>query len=405
MSTLRPKIRVLHVITRLVPGGADENTLATVEGLDKSMYRVDLLIGGQSDFTFADRRDGVRLIVLPELVREPNWFLDAKTLIKLVRLIRRHRYHIVHTHTAKAGMLGRLAGFIGRTPLVIHTLHGSTFHESLSPFRRKWYQFLERMAAAATTQFVTVGEDLRSIYLDARIGQADRYITIRSGFQLQRFQLNEQEVKQRSRRMRASLGISDQEAVVGTAGRLEERKGHSYYLQAAQQALQQHPSITFLLAGEGPAYDDLIDLAKGLGIDQRVRFLGYRYDIEDVMAAMDVFVLTSLWEGLPRVLVQAAALGKPIVTFDIEGVREVVVDGDNGYVVPLRDVTGLADRIAWLVKNRTSARAMGERGRLRVTAEWDVQTMVHRISDLYRHLLLRKGIDLESIANNKWNRL
>jgi glycosyltransferase involved in cell wall biosynthesis len=405
MSALRPKIRVLHVITRLVPGGADENTLATVEGLDKSIYSVDLLIGGQSDFAFAAQTHGTRLIILHELVREPKWSSDIRALFKLVRIIRRNRYHIVHTHTAKAGMLGRLAGFIVKAPLVIHTLHGSTFHESLSPWRRRWYRFLERMAAAATTQFVTVGEDLRSIYLDARVGQADRYITIRSGFQLQRFQLSEQEVKQRSRRMRGSLDISDQEAVVGTAGRLEARKGHSYFLQTAQQVLQHHPQVTFLLAGEGPANRDLIELARRLGIEQRVRFLGYRYDIEDVMAAMDVFVLTSLWEGLPRVLVQAAALGKPIVTFEIEGVREVVVDGDNGYVVPLRDVTGLADRVAWLVKDRTTARQMGERGRQRVTAEWDVQTMVHRISELYRHLLLRKGIDMESIANNKWNRL
>jgi glycosyltransferase involved in cell wall biosynthesis len=405
MSSLRPKIRVLHVITRLVPGGADENTLATVEGLDKSTYDVDLLIGGQSDFAFAAKTQATRLIILNELVRELKWFMDVKALFKLVRIIRRHRYHIVHTHTAKAGMLGRLAGFIVKTPLVIHTLHGSTFHESLSPWRRRWYRFLERMAAAATTQFVTVGEDLRSIYLDARVGQADRYVTIRSGFQLQRFQLSEQEVKERGRCMRASLGITDQEAVVGTAGRLEARKGHNFFLQTAQQVLQQQTAVTFLLAGEGPANRDLVELARHLGVEQRVRFLGYRYDIEDVMAAMDVFVLTSLWEGLPRVIVQAAALGKPIVTFDIEGVREVVVDGDNGYVVPLRDVSGLADRIAWLVKDRATAREMGERGRQRVTAEWDVQTMVHRISELYRHLLLRKGIGMESIANNKWNRL
>jgi glycosyltransferase involved in cell wall biosynthesis len=405
MSALRPKIRVLHVITRLVPGGADENTLATVEGLDKSLYEVDLLIAGQSDFAFAAKTQATRLIILNELVRELKWFLDVKALVKLVRIIRRHRYHIVHTHTAKAGMLGRLAGFIVKTPLVIHTLHGSTFHESLSPWRRRWYRFLERMAAAATTQFVTVGEDLRSIYLDARVGQADRYVTIRSGFQLQRFQLSELEVQERGRRTRASLGITDQEAVIGTAGRLEARKGHNFFLQTAQKVLQQRGQVIFLLAGEGPAHRDLVELAKRLGVEQRVRFLGYRYDIEDVMAAMDVFVLTSLWEGLPRVIVQAAALGKPIVTFDIEGVREVVVDGDNGYVVPLRDVSGLADRVAWLVKDQTTARQMGERGRQRVTAEWDVQNMVHRISELYRHLLLRKGIDMESIANNKWNRL
>ncbi|HPI74760.1 MAG TPA: glycosyltransferase, partial [bacterium] len=306
---MKEKIRVLHVITRLVAGGADENTLATVQGLDKSLYQVDLLIGGQSDFIFASQSSGARLITLVELVRDPSPIKDGIALWKLMRLIRKGRYHIVHTHTAKAGILGRLAGFLCRTPLVIHTLHGSTFHDSLHPLRSHFYRLLERLAACATTQFVSVGEDLREIYLDARIGQADRYITIRSGFELERFQLQRSEVAERGRRMRESLGIPAQRPVVGTVGRLEMRKGHVYFLQAACQVVKHLPDAVFLIAGDGPASRDLTQQTRKLGIEKNVRFLGYRYDIEDVMAAMDVFVLTSLWEGLPRVLVQAAALG------------------------------------------------------------------------------------------------
>jgi len=397
MSSQKPKIRVLHVITRLVAGGADENTLATVEGLDKSCYEVDLLIGGQSDFLFASQTRSGRLVTISELVREPAPLKDVIALYKMYRLIRSRRYHIVHTHTAKAGMLGRLAGFVCNTPLVIHTLHGSTFRDSLHPWRSRLYQILERMAARATSQFVTVGEDLREIYLGARIGRADRYITIRSGFELERFRLQPQEVERRGQAMRDSLGLSADGPVVGTAGRLEIRKGHSYFLQAAQQVLQQQPEVVFLIAGDGPAGRELVQQARRLGIERSVRFLGHRYDIEDVMACMDVFALTSLWEGLPRVLVQAAALGKPIVSFDIEGVREVVVDGKNGYVLPLRDVQGLAEKIHQLTVNRANAVRMGERGRILATTEWDVGTMVNRISDLYRHLLRRKGIDLQPI--------
>jgi glycosyltransferase involved in cell wall biosynthesis len=294
-------------------------------------------------------------------------------------------------------MLGRLAGFICNTPLVIHTLHGSTFHDSLHPLRSSLYRVLERMAARATSQFVTVGEALREIYLDARIGQADRYITIRSGFELDRFRLTPAEVEKRGRHMRDSLGIPWDQPVVGTAGRLETRKGHIYFLQAARKILLQHPNVVFLIAGDWPAGRELTNQARSFGIDKNVRFLGYRYDIEDVMAGMDVFVLTSLWEGLPRVLVQAAALGKPIISFDIEGVREVVTEGENGFILPLRDVEGLAERINRLAVHRQQARQMGEQGRRLVTAEWDVETMIRRITDLYKHLLQRKGIDTEPL--------
>lgn len=398
MGLMKPRIRVLHVITRLVAGGADENTLATVEGLDKSRYEVDLIVGGQSDFDFAAQIRSCRLITLPELVRDPALLQDIKAFIKLCRIIRKGRYHIVHTHTAKAGMLGRLAGFACNTPLVIHTLHGSTFHDSLHPIRSRIYRLMERMAARATSQFVTVGDDLREIYLDARIGQADRYVTIRSGFDLDRFRLSPAEVGQRGKMMRASLNLTADQPVIGTAGRLETRKGHIYFLQAAQQVLQQFPQAIFLIAGDGPSRRELLNQAQSLGIDKSVYFLGHRYDIEDVMAAMDVFLLTSLWEGLPRVLVQAAALGKPIVSFDIEGVREVVVDGENGYVLPLRDVDGLTHCLARLIGRRQEAEKMGECGRRMVTAEWDVTNMVQRISDLYRHLLMRKGIDFEPVT-------
>ena len=398
---MKPKVRVLHVITRLVAGGADENTLATVDGLDKSCYEVDLLIGGQSDFAFASQSQCRRLITLPALIREPHPIQDLVALGKLLKIIRQGRYHIVHTHTAKAGILGRLAGFMCNTPLVIHTLHGSTFHGSLHPLRSRLYLGLERMAARATTQFVTVGEDLREIYLHARVGRADRYVTIRSGFELERFRLSAAEVQKRGKRLRESLNISVDQTVVGTAGRLEARKGHAYFLQTAKQVLQHQPQTMFLIAGEGPAERELLQQARRLGIEKKVVFLGHRYDIEDVMAGMDVFVLTSLWEGLPRVLVQAAALGKPIVSFDSEGVREVVRDGQNGYVLPLRDVHGLAEKIALLAADRPQAQRMGEASRSMVTAEWDVDHMVDRISDLYQQLLRCKGIELDSISENR----
>lgn len=381
------KIRILHIITRLIPGGADGNTVQTVRGLDARHYRVDLVTGGQYDPAFLAASDLPRVIILRDLVRNPSPWRDIKVVIRLVRIIKKNRYHIVHTHTAKAGILGRFAGALCHTPVVVHTLHGSTFHRSMSPRVSRMYRFFERLAARVTSQFVTVGDDLRDIYVRAGVGQADRYVTIRSGFELQRFLLNERQIALKRRKICAELGIDGDIFIIGSASRLEPRKGQNFLLRAAKTLLQKHDDIVFIIAGDGPSARELRLLAQSLDIDDRVLFLGHRQDIAEVMAAMDVFVLSSLWEGLPQVLVQAAALGKPIVTFDIEGAKEIVSAGENGFVVAKGDVTALTQAVDYLVSDRPKAAQMGAYGKKFVTYDYDREVMVRRITELYQNLI------------------
>jgi glycosyltransferase involved in cell wall biosynthesis len=386
-----PPIRMLHVITRLIRGGADENTLYTVRGLDKQRYNVELAMGRGSELEHVDGLNDLRVHLIPELVRDPHPWKDLVALIKLAALIRRGRYQIVHTHTAKAGFLGRLAAAMVGSPIVIHTVHGVTFHAHLPPATRWFYLMLERLAARFTDQFVAVGEDVKNIYLRSGIGTAQEYETIYSGMPLKDY-LEAGEMSDEDRlALRTELGFQPHHRIVLMAARLEERKGHAYLFESVNRLKPHHPDLRVLILGEGAYRSELETQCRVQGIDDIVSFLGHRHDLPRVLAAADISVLTSLWEGLPRVLVQSAAAGKPILTFDVEGAWEIVRDGRNGFVVPSRDVDTFTRRLDTLLRERERARTLGEAGRQRVSEQWEVETMLERLDDLYQRWASREA--------------
>jgi glycosyltransferase involved in cell wall biosynthesis len=386
-----PPIRMLHIITRLVRGGADENTLYTVRGLDKSRYVVDLAVGQGSELEQFGGFEDVGVHVVPELVRDPHPWKDVVALFKLALLIRRGRYQIIHTHTAKGGFLGRLAAALVGAPTIIHTVHGVTFHAHLSPPLRWFYLFLERVAARFTHQFVAVGEDVKNIYVRSGVGTARAYETIYSGMPLREYLEAGRMSEEERQALRSELGFEPRHQVVLMAARLEERKGHAYLFQAVEKLRRLHPDLRVLILGDGHYRPQLEGQCRMLGIDEVVFFLGHRPDLARVLAAADISVLTSLWEGLPRVLVQSAAAGKPIVTFDVEGAWEVVRDGRNGFVVPSRDVNTFTERLDSLLRDRERARELGRAGPGQVGDQWAVETMLERLDDLYQRWAKREA--------------
>jgi glycosyltransferase involved in cell wall biosynthesis len=385
----QPPVRMLHIITRLIRGGADENTLYTVRGLDRRRYQVDIAVGDGSELGAFGPLEDVGVHVVPELVREPHPWKDLVALVKLAVLIRRGRYQIVHTHTAKAGFLGRLAAALVGSPIIVHTVHGVTFHEQIPRFQRGFYLMLERVAARFTHQFVAVGEDVKNIYLRSGIGEAQAYETIYSGMPLEDFLTAGRMGEAERAELRAELGTAPEEQVVAMAARLESRKGHIYLFQAVQQLKDRHPGLRVWILGDGDLRPHLEWQVQALGIADRVRFLGHRTDLARVLAAADISVLTSLWEGLPRVLVQSAAAGKPILTFDVEGAWEVVREGRNGFIVPSRDVAAFSVRLDQLLDDRAQARMLGEAGRDQVSSQWTVETMLDRLDRMYQRLTSR----------------
>lgn len=386
-----PPVRMLHVITRLVRGGADENTLYTVRGLDKRRYSVDLAVGAGSELDQLGAMDDVQVHMVRELVRDPNPFLDLVALVKLAALIRKGRYQIVHTHTAKAGFLGRLAAALVGAPIVIHTVHGVTFHQHLPPAMRGFYLMLERIAARFTHQFVAVGEDVKGIYVRSGIGEAGAYETIYSGMPLRDYLDAGRMTEDERRELRRELGFAPEHRIVVMAARLEPRKGHRYLFESVRRLKAEHPELRVLVLGDGDFRSDLENQCAQLEIADVVSFLGHRHDLPRVLAAADISVLTSLWEGLPRVLVQSAAAGRPILTFDVEGAWEVVRDGKTGFVVPSRDVDTFTQRLGVLLREHERARAFGEAGREQVGSRWTVETMLERLDDLYQRWASREA--------------
>jgi len=379
-------MKILHVITRLISGGADENTLFTIEGADTERYTIDLLVGAGSEKRILDTVTKAHVITMPELMRNIHPFKDLIAFFNMIRLIRKNKYDIVHTHTAKAGILGRFAAKCSGTRIVVHSLHGATFHETQHPFVRLFYKQLEKWAAHCTDHFITVGDDLRDRYLAAGVGKPQQYTTIRSGFDLQHFLIQDQDIVKKSNLIRKELGISQKSFILGNISRLEPRKGHIYLLKSCQELLRNSKELYLICAGEGYYHSEIQRMINDMGISDKVFLLGFRKDITDVMSAMDVVLLTSLWEGLPRVLVQAAALAKPIITFAVEGATELVTQGHNGYIAPLKDVEALTQYVTELVQNPRQARIMGKSSRNQVLLDWDWREMVKRIYALYEKL-------------------
>jgi glycosyltransferase involved in cell wall biosynthesis len=309
----------------------------------------------------------------------------------MVRIIKRGRYDIVHTHTAKAGFLGRVAARIAGVPHVVHTVHGVTFHEHVNPLLRRLYVLLEKVGARLCEVMITVGEDVKQKYLAEAIGRRDQYVTIPSGMDLAPFEAARDSPAGTREALRREFGFGTEDVVVGVVSRLEPRKGHRFLIEAMARLAPDFPHLKALVVGEGPQRGELEERVRRAGLADRFVFAGYREDVARVISTFDVAVLTSLWEGLPRVLVQYAMLEKPTVTFAVEGAREIIEDGRSGYVVEPKNVADLADRLRRLAVNAADRRIFGHRARQRVEERWNVDLMVERISRLYEEVEARRA--------------
>ncbi len=384
-------IRVLHPITRLIVGGAQENTMLTAQLLDPARWQVDVLSGPQtgSEGSLIEtvRERGIPLIIEPSLVREVNPLQDLRALFRLIRLMRQGRYTIVHTHSSKAGIVGRWAAKLAGVPIIVHTVHGWGHHERQHPLIRAYYILLEKLTLPITDKLIVVSPLNTEKGLADGIGRPEHYAVIRSGIELERF--GHPQVDRAT--TRAAWNIPLDAPVVGTVTRLSAQKAPLDFVRAAAQVAAAVPNVYFLMVGDGPLRAEVEKVARDLGIRERLVLTGLRRDVPEQLAAMDIFALSSLWEGLPRVLPQAMASGLPVVATATDGSIEAVTDGENGFLVPPGQPAILAESLIRLLRDPALARQMGEAGRQRV-AEFDVRTMVAQIDQLYQELLAQKGL-------------
>jgi len=398
INTVNQKpIRVLHIITRMIVGGAQENTLLSVIGLDALPdYEVTLMSGidrGREGELLSEAREKTRLIVVPEMGRSINPLSDLAAFWKIYRLIKTGRYHIVHTHSSKAGVLGRVAAWLAGTPLIVHTLHSLVFHDYQPWFINKSWRGIKKMCAPITDYFISVSEIIVQKAIKAGVGKPEKFRTIYSGMELDWF-LN---ADFDGNAVRREFGIPEDAPVVGKIARLFPLKGHDELMDAAPEIVKRVPDVRFFLVGDGILLEHLQKRAKDYGILENFVFAGLipRERIPEMISAMDIVVHTSLREGLARVLPQSLAMGKPCVSFDIDGAPEVVINDKTGYLVETYDNKRLSESISRLLKDPELRKKMGENGRRHVDPAFRTETMVKEIAEVYKMLLERYADRIE----------
>ena len=381
-------MRVIHVITRLIVGGAQENTVASVLGLrEKPGLDVTLVAGpssgpeGSLESLLADGPPVLTLV--PELVRPVSPWQDYLAWKRLTELFRGRQPDIVHTHSGKAGILGRLAAAHAGVPIILHTIHGPSFGPFQGPLANSLFRNAERYAARVTTHFVVVADAMKRQYLDAGIGRADQYTKILSGFPLEPFLTSTNDVQ-----LRARFGLAPDDIVVGKIARLFKLKGHEDLLAVAPGLVRLCPKIRFLLIGDGPWRGRLEHQVHSLGLEKHLVFAGLVAPaaVPPLVGIMDMLVHLSLREGLPRALPQALAAARPVIAYDADGAREVCLEDETGFLLRPGDLPGLRERILRLARDPALRQRLGRRGQQFVQERFAVQRMVDDLHQLYLRL-------------------
>lgn len=382
-------MRVTHIITRLIVGGAQENTIASVLGLRAlADVGVRLLSGPTSgpEGTLQPQVDAVPglLTLVPSLVRPVHPIQDVRALVALYRLLRGESPDLVHTHSGKAGILGRLAARAARVPVIVHTIHGPSFGGFQGALPNVVFRTAERVAARWTHHFVVVAQAMARQYLAAGIGRPDQFTRIFSGFPLEPYlkAANDPNVRQR-------LGLAPDDLVIGKIARLFELKGHDDLIAAAPELVRDVPRIRFLLVGDGPWRNRLRAEIERRGLARHFVFTGLVEpgQIPELVGIMDVLVHLSRREGLARALPQALAAGRPVVAYDCDGANEVCLHGRTGFLVDPGHLTSLRERLRLLASDPALRLELGSRGRELVRTWFPVERMVEDLLTLYRRLL------------------
>ena len=383
------RLHVHHLITKLELGGAQQNTLYCVRNHSRDRFKVSLGTGpgGILDGDARGIKDA-SVHFMPGLVREINPKRDFSFLRRFSRFLKDEKVDILHTHSSKAGILGRFAAAMAKVPIIIHTVHGWGFHERQRYPVRKLYITLERMAAYQSDLLVAVSRENREQGLREGIGSYSQYAIIRSGIDISAFR----KASRTAKAVRSELGIPANGLVVGTVGNFKPQKAPLDFVAAAFLVLKSIPNAYFVMVGDGELRGETKLAANRLGIQNRLVFTGWRRDIPDLLHSFNVFALTSIFEGLPRSVLQAQAAGVPVVATAAGGTPEAVSEGITGYITRVGDVEAVASRLIHLLGNPRVARDMGKAGAEMIGEEFEIRKMLRDIEREYCRLAETKRL-------------
>jgi glycosyltransferase involved in cell wall biosynthesis len=386
--------KIIHIITRLDMGGSAQNTLLTckalsdkfetilVHGLSHESGMSDLEKKIVEDEVEKAKTQGVRVITLPSLVRSIRPIMDFKALLSLMWLIFNEKPDIVHTHSSKAGILGRLSAKIAFVPNIIHTPHGHVFYGHFGLVASKIFLWVEKFFSRFTDRIVALTDGEKSDYEKLSVCSSEKLLKIHSGVDVAQYMKPNGNVVEKKR----SLGLDQNEAVIGFVGWLLPIKGPNYLLRAMDYVWNEHPETSLVLVGKGDMDVDLRAEALRINANGKVKFLGWRDDVDEIMLIFDMLVLPSLNEGMGRVLVEAMAAGKPVVASRVGGIPDLVRHDETGYLVPPADEKALADNIKKLLDDPEKAWEMGLRGK-EYCRQFSLEAMIAKLDDLYSDLI------------------
>jgi glycosyltransferase involved in cell wall biosynthesis len=380
------KINILYVITQLELGGAQKQLLSLISQVDRNRYNLFLFTAREG--LLVEEALSIKDLSLQRsrhLRRSIHPWQDVLAIMEIARFIKKNKIDMVHTHSSKAGILGRWAGALTKTKIIIHTVHGWSFNDFQNSLLKKFYMALERFSAKFSDKIIVVSNHDRGKGLAHQIGADNKYVLVRYGIDRVQFGARDSSI-------RKELGISDDAPVIGTIACFKPQKALEDFVQLAFLTKQALPQARFLITGDGILREKIEKLIAKFNLAPQVILAGWRRDIPRILSAMDVFVLTSLWEGLPISVLEAMASRVPVVATDTGGVSEVIAERETGFLVPCHDVPSMLKKTTDLLRDDSLKERVAQRAKQYIDEKFDTRAMVKAHEDLYQELIEAKGI-------------
>ena len=378
------RTRLLYVITKLELGGAQKQLLSLIDILDKERFDIFLFTGWDGALLEdALRINGIRINRSLLLDRPINPLRDFLAFIEIYLFIKRNRIQIVHTHSSKAGIIGRLAAGLAKVKIIVHTVHGWSFNDYQSKIKRKFFIWLEKLSANFTDKIIVVSNCDRNKGLKNCIGKPEKYQIIRYGIDYEEFGIKDNLI-------RKELGIDKDDLLVGMVSCFKPQKSPQDFIKLAFLVHQSIPKVKFLLVGDGALRVSIEKSIRRLNLKQVIILTGWRRDIFRILSSLDVFVLTSLWEGLPISALEAMAASVPVVVTDTGGISEVIRDGETGFLVSPHDSENLLQKLLILLKDKELRVRMGEKAKESLNSNFRIRNTAANTQDIYKDLIQSK---------------